>query len=245
MKKVIEVEHLTKKYKDFIAVSDLSFDVEEGEVLGLLGPNGSGKSTTINCLLSLLNYEDGIIKILGQVMSSTNYDVKKDIGVIFQDIAVFEELTVYENIDYFCGLYIEDKQLRKEYVIEAIKLVGLEDFQKFYPKQLSGGVLRRLNIACGIAHKPKIIFLDEPTVAVDPQSRENILAGILNLRKKGATILYTTHYMEEAENICDIVYMMNHGKFIAQGTPEEIKKQTKTTNLRDAFFKLIEGDNHE
>ena len=177
-------------------------------------------------------------------MKPDAYDIKSKIGVVFQDVAVFEELTVYDNIDYFCGLYIKDKKLRKQYIEDAIELVGLEEFKKFYPKQLSGGLLRRLNIACGIAHKPKLIFLDEPTVAVDPQSRNNILDGIKKLRDNGATIVYTTHYMEEAENICDMIIMVNKGKIITTGTPEQIKKETKTTNLRDAFFALV-GDEHE
>ena len=198
MQNVIEVENLTKKYKDFIAVDNLSFNVKKGVILGLLGPNGSGKSTTINCILSLLKIESGTIKIFGKVMSPDKYDIKKEIGVIFQEVGVFDELTVYDNIDYFCGLYITDKEKRKEYVMDAIKLVHLEEYIKHYPKELSGGLLRRLNIACGISHKPKLIFLDEPTVAVDPQSRNNILDGIKALRDEGATILYTTHYMEEA-----------------------------------------------
>ena len=227
MNNVISVKNLTKKYKNLTAIDNLSFDVYEGEILGLLGPNGSGKSTTINCLLSLLNFEHGIIKIFNKEMTSESYDIKKDIGVIFQEVAVFEELTVYENIDYFCGLYITDKKQRAEYIEDAIKLVGLEEFKKFYPKQLSGGLLRRLNIACGIAHKPKLIFLDEPTVAVDPQSRNNILDGIKKLRDEGATILYTTHYMEEVELLCDRIIILDKGKIIAQGTTEELKDLAK------------------
>ena len=224
MKNIIEVKNLTKSYKKLKAVDDLSFEVKEGEILGLLGPNGSGKSTTINCILSLLKFESGSIKILGKNMSPDSYDIKKEIGVIFQDVAVFEELTVYDNIDYFCGLYITDKNKRKEYVEDAINLVGLENFKKFYPKQLSGGLLRRLNIACGIAHKPKIIFLDEPTVAVDPQSRNNILDNIKKLRDNGATIIYTTHYMEEVEILCDRVIILDKGKILANGTCDELKK---------------------
>lgn len=166
MSNVIEVKNLTKEYKNLKAIDDLSFEVHEGEILGLLGPNGSGKSTTINCILSLLNFIKGEIKIFGKEMKPDAYDIKEKLGVVFQDVAVFEELTVYENIDYFCGLYIKDKKIRKQYIDEAIELVGLGEFKKFYPKQLSGGLLRRLNIACGIAHKPKLIFLDEPTVAV-------------------------------------------------------------------------------
>lgn len=227
MKKVIEVKNLSKSYKNLKAIDDLSFDVYEGEILGLLGPNGSGKSTTINSVLNLLSFEKGTIKIFGKEMKPDAYDIKRNIGVIFQEVAVFEELTVYENIDYFCGLYVSDKLLRKSYVEDAINLVGLKEFTKFYPKQLSGGLLRRLNIACGIAHKPKLIFLDEPTVAVDPQSRNNILDGIKKLRDEGATIVYTTHYMEEVEMICGRIIILDKGKILAEGTTDELKSLAK------------------
>ncbi len=178
-------------------------------------------------------------------MKPDAYDIKAKLGVVFQDVAVFEELTVYENIDYFCGLYIKDKNTRKQYINEAIELVGLEDFKKFYPKQLSGGLLRRLNIACGIAHKPKLIFLDEPTVAVDPQSRNNILDGIKKLRDNGATIVYTTHYMEEVEIICDRVIILDKGKVLATGTCDELKELAKieekvTVEVNDLDEKYIE-----
>ena len=224
MENIIEVKNLTKSYKNKIAVDNLTFNVKKGEILGLLGPNGSGKTTTINSILSLLNFDKGLIKIYGKEMKPDAYDIKKKIGVIFQEVAVFEELTVYDNIDYFCGLYITDKEKRKKYINDAIKLTGLENFKKYYPKQLSGGLLRRLNIACGIAHKPSIIFLDEPTVAVDPQSRNNILSGIKKLSNDGATIIYTTHYMEEAESICDRIIILDNGKIIASGTTDELKK---------------------
>lgn len=224
MKSIIKVENLTKEYKNLKAIDNLSFDVYEGEILGLLGPNGSGKSTTINCILSLLNYSNGNIKIFDQEMKPDAYEIKRKIGVVFQDVAVFDELTVYDNIDYFCGLYIKDKEERRKCIDDAIELVGLEEFRKFYPKQLSGGLLRRLNIACGIVHKPKIIILDEPTVAVDPQSRNNILDGIKKLRKAGATIVYTTHYMEEVEILCDRIIILDKGKIIASGTSDELKE---------------------
>ena len=224
MNNVIEVKNLTKEYKNIKAVDNLSFEVKKGEILGLLGPNGSGKSTTINCILSLLNYKNGSIKIFGKEMKPDAYDLKREIGVVFQEVAVFDELTVIDNIDYFCGLYIKDKATRKKHIEEAINLVGLEHYKKFYPKQLSGGLLRRLNIACGIAHKPKLIFLDEPTVAVDPQSRNNILEGIKKLRDNGATIIYTTHYMEEVEILCDRIIILDKGKIIAEGTTEELKE---------------------
>lgn len=224
MKNVIEVKKLTKEYKNLKAIDNLSFEVKEGEILGLLGPNGSGKTTTINCILSLLRFKEGKIKIFGSDMKPDSYEIKKQIGVVFQEIAVFEELTVYDNIDYFCGLYVRDKRQRKSYIEEAIQLVGLEHYKKFYPKQLSGGLLRRLNIACGIAHKPKLIFLDEPTVAVDPQSRNNILEGIKKLREDGATIVYTTHYMEEVEILCDRIIILDKGRILAQGTSDELKE---------------------
>lgn len=227
MDKIIEVKNLVKQYKELKAIDNLSFEVHEGEILGLLGPNGSGKSTTINCILSLLEFSKGTIKIFGKDMKPDAYDIKSKIGVVFQEVSVFDELTVYENIDYFCGLYIKDKKTRKQYIEDAIRLVGLEDFKKFYPKKLSGGLLRRLNIACGIAHKPKLIFLDEPTVAVDPQSRNNILDGIKKLRENGATIVYTTHYMEEVEILCDRVIILDKGKILATGTTDELKKKAK------------------
>ena len=225
MEKVIEVQNLTKEYKKGTkAVDDLSLNVYKGEILGLLGPNGSGKSTTINCILSLLNYSNGTIKIFGKTMNPNSYDIKSKIGVVFQDVSVFDELTVYENLDYFCGLYIKDKKKRKQYIEDAIELVGLQDFTKYRPKQLSGGLLRRLNIACGIAHKPKLIFFDEPTVAVDPQSRNNILDGIKKLRDNGATIVYTTHYMEEVETLCDRIIILDKGNILARGTSDELKE---------------------
>lgn len=227
MDNIIEVKNLVKQYKELKAIDNLSFEVHEGEILGLLGPNGSGKSTTINCILSLLEFSKGTIKIFGKDMKPDAYDIKSKIGVVFQEVSVFDELTVYENIDYFCGLYIKDKKTRKQYIEDAIRLVGLEDFKKFYPKKLSGGLLRRLNIACGIAHKPKLIFLDEPTVAVDPQSRNNILDGIKKLRENGTTIVYTTHYMEEVEILCDRVIILDKGKILATGTTDELKKKAK------------------
>lgn len=226
-KPVIKIENLVKRYKDLIALDHFSIEIKEGEIFGLLGPNGSGKTTAINCMLSLLSFDKGIIEIFGKKMSPDSYDLKRQIGIVMQNVAVFDTLTVYENIDYFCGLYVKDKTLRKEYVEEAISFVELQQFRKFYPKKLSGGLLRRLNIACGIAHKPKLIILDEPTVAVDPQSRNKILEGIVELNKKGATIIYTSHYMEEVEQICTRIAIMDSGKNIAAGTSDELKRLIK------------------
>lgn len=220
---IIEVENLKKSYGKLLALDNLNLAIEEGEVFGLLGPNGSGKTTAINCMLSLLHYDAGSIRIFGQEMTPESYDLKKDIGVVMQNVAVFPELTVEENVDYFCGLYVPDRKERKDLVNEAITFTGLDEFRKFIPKKLSGGLLRRLNIACGIAHKPKLIFLDEPTVAVDPQSRNRILEGILELNRKGSTIVYTSHYMEEVETLCSRIMIIDKGKAIATGTREELK----------------------
>lgn len=220
---VVKVKNLVKRYGDLVALDHLSLSVNEGEIFGLLGPNGSGKTTAINCILSLLKYDKGEIEIFGRPMAPDAYDIKRDIGIVMQNIAVYNELTVYGNIDYFCGLYVKDKNERKRLVEEAIDFVGLREFTKFYPKKLSGGLLRRLNIACGIAHKPRLIILDEPTVAVDPQSRNRILEGIMELNRQGATVVYTSHYMEEVERICSRIMILDKGRAIATGTKDELK----------------------
>ena len=225
---MIHIENLVKRYGDLVALNHLSLDIHEGEIFGLLGPNGSGKTTAINCLLSLLKYDKGTIEIFGQPMTPDNYQAKQQIGIVLQNVAVFDELTVYENIDYFCGLYVSDKKKRKKLVDDAVQFAGLEDYCKMRPKKLSGGLLRRLNIACGIAHKPRLIIMDEPTVAVDPQSRNKILEGIQKLNAQGSTIIYTSHYMEEIEQICTRIAIMDYGRVIASGTSEELKKMIKT-----------------
>jgi ABC-2 type transport system ATP-binding protein len=220
---VVKVDGLVKRYDKLVALDYLDLQVEEGEIFGLLGPNGSGKTTAINCILSLLKYDKGRIEIFGKPMRPNAYDLKKDIGIIMQNVAVFDELTVYENISYFCSLYIKNRDEVKRLTKEAIAFVSLEDYKNFYPKKLSGGLLRRLNIACGIVHKPKLIILDEPTVAVDPQSRNKILEGIKKLNEEGATIIYTSHYMEEVEQICSNIAIIDKGRVIAQGTKDELK----------------------
>ncbi len=217
---MVKVENLVKRYGNFVALDHLELKISEGEVFGLLGPNGSGKTTAISCMLALLKYDKGNIEILGERIKPSSYNIKKQIGIVPQNVAVFEELSVIENIDYFCGLYINDKNTRKKYIEDAINLVGL--------KQLSGGLLRRLNIACGIAHKPKLVIMDEPTVAVDPQSRNKILEGIQELNRNGSTIIYTSHYMEEVEQICTKIAIIDAGRCIAKGTKEELKSMIKT-----------------
>lgn len=225
---IIAVEGLVKRYGELLALDHFDLNVSRGEIFGLLGPNGSGKTTSINCMLALLTYDRGSIELFSEAMGPTRYDLKRRIGIVPQQVAVIDELTVHENIDYFCSLYVDDRTRRRALVDEAIEFVGLEEFCRFRPSKLSGGLLRRLNIACGIAHKPELIFFDEPTVAVDPQSRNAILTGIQRLRDEGATVVYTSHYMEEVEQICDRVMIMDHGRALAQGTPDELKRSIRT-----------------
>lgn len=240
---MLEVKNVLKRYNDLVALDNLSLDIKKGEVYGLLGPNGSGKTTLINCILSLSKFEKGDIKIFDQPMSVDRYDLKAKIGYVPQEIAVFDELSVYDNIDFFCGLYIQDKATRKQYVEEAIEFVGLNDFRKFVPKKLSGGLKRRLNLACGLAHKPELLILDEPTVAVDPQSRNAILEGIMDLNKKGMTVIYTSHYMDEVEQICTRISIIDKGKLLATGDKYELKKLvglTDTLILKDIDMKNLD-----
>lgn len=224
---IVKVDSLVKRYGENIAVDHFSLEVKKGEILGLLGPNGSGKTTTINCILSLLNYDKGSIEVFGQKMSPERYDLKRRIGVVPQNVAVLNALTVEENIDFFCGLYIKDKAERKAGIEEALEFTGLTEFRKQKPKKLSGGLLRRLNIACGIAHKPELIFFDEPTVAVDPQSRNAILEGIRKMNEQGSTVIYTSHYMEEVEELCSRIVIMDHGKNEAEGTSQSLKSSLR------------------
>ena len=218
---LVHIENLVKRYGDLLALDHLSLDIEEGEIFGLLGPNGSGKTTAINCLLALLKYDKGTITIFGKDMKPDSYDIKRDIGVVMQNVAVFEQMSVYENIDYFCGLYIKDKQKRKELVEEAIAFTGLSDFRKMRPKKLSGGLLRRLNIACGIVHKPRLIIMDEPTAALTERETDSLFEVMRKLKAKGVSIIYISHRMEEVFNNCDTITVMRDGQTISSRPTEE------------------------
>lgn len=219
---IVEIKDLVKRYHDVIALNHIDLEINEGEIFGLLGPNGSGKTTLIHCLLALLSYEKGKVKLFDKPMYREAYELKRQIGFVMQELAFYEELTVYENIKYFCSLYIQDKNKCQDLVEEAIAFVNLEDYVNAYPKTLSGGLKRRLNIACGIAHKPKFMIFDEPTIAIDPKQRRNILEGIKKLNKEGATILYTSHYMEEIEQLCSQIAIMNEGSIVARGSKEAL-----------------------
>ncbi|WP_251551172.1 ABC transporter ATP-binding protein [Neobacillus muris] len=229
---VLEIQNLTKKFGDFIAVDNMSLSVAEGEIFGFLGTNGAGKSTTINMIAGLLRSNDGTIEILGK----NSRFAKMNLGMVPQDLAIYEDMTAFENVKFFAGLYGLRGNLLKERVEEALEFVGLEDKHKSYPKSFSGGMKRRLNIACSIAHRPKLIIMDEPTVGIDPQSRNYILNSVRKLNEMGCTIIYTSHYMEEVEEICTRVAIIDHGKIIAEGTKDQLK--SIITNTKDIWIEV-------
>lgn len=220
---IVEINNLVKRYKDFIAVDNLNLSIKEGEIFGLLGPNGAGKTTTINTILGLSKKDSGEVKIFGKSMDKYEEEIKRNIGVVPQNIAVFNDLTAYENVEFFARLYGLRGKLLKERVEEALEFTGLLDRKKDYPGKYSGGMQRRLNIACAIVHKPKLIIMDEPTVGIDPQSRNHILNSVKKLNEGGSTVIYTSHYMEEIEELCTDITIMDHGKVIAKGTKEDLK----------------------
>lgn len=220
---VLEINQLTKKFGDYTAVDNLSLSVQEGEIFGFLGPNGAGKSTTIHIVASLLSATKGEIAIMGRKVAKNGKFAKQSIGFVPQDLAIYENMTAYENVHFFAGLYgLRGAELKRS-VVEALEFVGLSDRQGSFPKNFSGGMKRRLNIACAIAHKPKLIIMDEPTVGIDPQSRSYILNSVRKLNRMGSTIIYTSHYMEEVEEICSRIAIVDHGKIIAEGTKAELK----------------------
>ena len=182
-------------------------------------------------MLGFLTFDSGEVTVLGENKFPLSNKVRREIGIVPQDLAYLENLTVEENIDFFCGLYVSDAKQRKQYVQEAIEFVELQEFRKFVPKKLSGGLKRRLNIACGIVHKPSLIFFDEPTVAVDTQSRSFILEGIRKLNEQGSTIIYTTHYLDEVDGLSDRIVIMDKGKSIVSGTSQELKKSIATSEI--------------
>ena len=221
----VELKGLKKAYGKQLALEDLTLKIEEGVIFGLVGPNGAGKSTTINILSGLLHQDEGEVFILGEALKTQSPSLKRKMGVVPQDLALFENLTAYENVSFFLKLYGIRGKENKQKVEQALAFVGLGDKAKKRAKTFSGGMKRRLNIACAIAHEPQLIIMDEPTVGIDPQSRNHILEAIEALNQKGATVIYTTHYMEEVEAICNPIAIVDHGRVIAQGSKEELKER--------------------
>ncbi|CUQ48352.1 ABC-type MDR transport system%2C ATPase component [Clostridium paraputrificum] len=252
---ILEVNGLKKKYTTNYVVNGISFEVNKGEILGFLGPNGAGKSTTINILSTALRATEGKIKFMGKYISENKSEYKSSLGIVPQSLAIFENIPAIENVKYFASFYgIKGEELKRKSE-EALDMVGLLDRAKDLLKTYSGGMKRRLNIACALAHGPKLLILDEPTVGIDPQSRNHILESIKTLRKRGATIIYTTHYMEEVEAICDRVLIMDRGLVIAEGTLKELKESMEEStvynisgegieNIEKTFFDSIEGVNN-
>jgi ABC-2 type transport system ATP-binding protein len=230
---IVEVRDVVKRYGENIAVDNMSMEVAEGEILGLLGPNGAGKTTLINSIIGITSISSGKIKIFDSVMTQNNYNVKKNIGVVPQNLAIYNEFKAQENIEYFGRLYGLKGQQLKDSVRQALEFTGLWERKNDYPKNFSGGMQRRLNIACSIVHKPKLIIMDEPTVGIDPQSRNHILDSVKKLNEMGSTVIYTSHYMEEIEALCSRVVIMDKGRLIAQGSIEDLKDYVKDEQIVD------------
>lgn len=239
---IIEVHNLIKKYKDNIAVDGIDLSIEEGEIFGLLGPNGAGKSTTINTLLGLLKVNGGTVQFFGKDFSKHGREIKKYIGYVPQEYAFFETLSAIDNVRYWARIYGLKGEEREKAVRQALEFTGLWERRKDRADIFSGGMKRRLNIACAIVHKPKILFMDEPTVGVDPQSRNNILESVKELNRGGTTVIYTSHYMEEIEEICNHVAIMDFGKVIAYGTIDEL---VESVSVHKKMSMEVSGDENE
>jgi len=236
---MIEAKNLTKKFDEFLAVDNISFHVEKGEIFAFLGPNGAGKSTTIKMLTTLLQPTEGTIKLNGHDPVTEPDEVRRSFGIIFQDPSLDDELTAWENMEFHGVLYDVPDKLRGERIEHLMKFVELWGRKDDLVKEFSGGMKRRLEIARGLLHHPKIIFLDEPTLGLDPQTRNHMWTYLRNLNKtEGTTVFFTTHYMEEADKIAERIAIIDHGQIVATGTSAELKKQTNTESLEDAFLTL-------
>lgn len=236
---IISVKNLTRKFNSFTAVDDISFEVPKGQIFAFLGPNGAGKTTTIKMLTTLLAPTEGRILLDSKDPVSDQDGVRKTFGIVFQDQSLDDELTAYENLEFHGVLYGVPKDVRERRIEELLKIVELWERRNNLVKTFSGGMRRRLEIARGLLHHPKIFFLDEPTLGLDPQTRNHIWQYILDLNKKeDITVFFTTHYMEEAERVAQKVSVIDHGKIIATGSPKDLKTKTKTKSLEDAFLKL-------
>jgi ABC-2 type transport system ATP-binding protein len=236
---IIEVKNLTKKFKEFTAVNDISFTVNKGDIFAFLGPNGAGKTTTIKMLTTLLKPTEGEIILNGFDVVKNPSDVRKSFGIVFQDSSLDDELSAFENMEFHGVLYDVPKKVREERIKQLLEMVDLWDKKDKFVKNFSGGMKRRLEIARGLLHHPKIMFLDEPTLGLDPQTRNHIWKYIKELNKKEkVTVFLTTHYMDEAEKMSDKIAVIDHGNIITQGTVNELKKETSTNSLEEAFIKL-------
>ncbi len=238
---MLSVENLTKQYGDFTAVDDVNFSAGEGKIFGLLGPNGAGKSTTINCISGLTPPTSGHVSVAGFDIVKDGKKAKTSLGVVPQELALYEDLPARENLVYWGKAYGLGGTELKSRVDEVLEQIGLVDRAKDLPKEFSGGMKRRLNFGCGIVHKPKVLLLDEPTVGVDPQSRQRLFEMVEAERDAGACVLYTTHYMEEAERLCDSLAIIDHGKIIAQGSVSELQAKLGARDVLQLNGEFPEG----
>jgi len=243
---IVEVRNLIKRYGNKLAVDNMNLTIEKGEIIGLLGPNGAGKTTLINSIIGITEIQSGEINIFGKSMLKNPMEVKRRIGVVPQNLALFNEFTAIENVAYFGRLYgLQGKEL-KDGVRSALEFTNLWERRKDSPKKYSGGMQRRLNIACSIVHRPELIIMDEPTVGIDPQSRNHILESVKLLNSMGSTIIYTSHYMEEVETLCSRVVIMDNGRLIAEGTKAKLaeyvqEEQIAEIELNNASYSITEA----
>ena len=240
---MLQVKGLTKRYGENCVVDQISYEVKVGEILGFLGPNGAGKSTTIKMITGIEDYDAGEVAILGKRQERITKEFCQMLGVVPQDIAVYSDLSAYDNVKFFCSLYGYTRKELADRVEDALKFVGLWDNRKERPGKFSGGMKRRLNIACSIAHSPKLLIMDEPTVGIDPQSRNYILEAIKVLNQRGTTVIYVSHYMEEIESLCNRIIIMDHGKILVDMSKNELKAQYAKLGLNglEEIFLSITG----
>lgn len=238
---MLQVKGITKLYDGNCVVDHINYEVKVGEILGFLGPNGAGKSTTIKMITGIEDYDEGTVCVRGKLQMHVTKEYCQLLGVVPQDIAIYGDLSAYDNVKFFCSLYGYTKKELANRVEEALKFVGLWDRRKERPGKFSGGMKRRLNIACSIAHSPKLLIMDEPTVGIDPQSRNYIMEAIKILNQRGTTVIYVSHYMEEIEHLCDHIIIMDHGRILEDMQKNELKaKYAKQglNNLEDIFLSI-------
>ena len=222
---IVHMKDIVKRYGSQLALDNIDLDIAEGEILGLLGPNGAGKTTLIHALAGISGFDSGDIMVFGKEQKSNLLEIKRQIGLVTQEITLFTDLSARENLEFFGGIYgLKGEELKKR-IDETLEFVGLSEHARKLPTKFSGGMQRRLNIACALVHRPRFLIMDEPTVGIDPQSRNHILETIRQLNKQGTTILYTTHYMEEVQNLATRVAIMDQGHVIAEGTLNELVKK--------------------
>lgn len=245
---ILEVKSLVKRFNGFLALDNVDLAVPEGEIFGLLGPNGAGKTTLINTIIGMTTINEGEIRVFGKKFDKAEMEIKKQIGIVPQEIALYDDLNALQNVEFFGNLYGITGRLLKERAKEVLDFVDLWDRRKESPGKFSGGMKRRLNIACSLVHHPNLIIMDEPTVGIDPQSRNHILDSVRRLNEMGSTVIYTSHYMEEVEELCSDIAIMDHGRVIARGSKENLEdmvavEEKVNIRLSSVNYSLVDSIN--